>query len=80
MRCLPLKSSTYTVAGVTVVRKNEAQSVVPALVVKALAMTAVRQVSLVDREYQRPPTHHGDSCLDCMLHAQVLNPRQLQGR
>jgi hypothetical protein len=38
---------TYTVAGVTVVRKYEAQSALPDLVGKALAMIAKTQLSLM---------------------------------
>jgi hypothetical protein len=41
------KGMTYTVAGVTVVRKYEAQSALPDLVGNALAMMAKTQLSLM---------------------------------
>ncbi len=41
------KALTYTVAGVTVVRKYETQSALPDLVGHALAMIAIKQLSLM---------------------------------
>jgi hypothetical protein len=62
---------TYTVAGVTVVRKYEAQSALPDLVGNALAMMAKTQLSLMAC-YPGMHTYLEDNCLCYILRLQHL--------